>query len=313
MPQQSFDAYVTHLNSLSQELYYSGSLQDAIVLVEANVQAAQTLEMPAETRARLLMNYVELLIADMMLSGREANTIEPVLDIAQVATDATNSQALQVEILLLRGQLTHQIALSSEEGDFAHSLEFTQPALQLCRELDNTELLCKALFWVGLAHQFLEETEDARTHFEEACAVAREHHHRLPLSYSVRHLGFLQAADGDLESARASLEESLALREELQFLPYLPFSHISVAEIARQQGDVEAAHQHLEKAASFAEDTKNQRARMMAFVGLGQLADEAGDDSTARANYQQALEIAEALQHAGYQAHIGQLLAELKG
>jgi tetratricopeptide (TPR) repeat protein len=128
--------------------------------------------------------------------------------------------------------------------------------------------MSQALFCLGLAHERLQEKEQARDSYQRALDLALRSDAKEEASYAYRHLaGLTEDKEQQLEYALQSLQ----LREEIGFKRTLPYSHLLVCDMYLQRHDLEKAQEYCQSAFQLAEAMEMKNALMMVYYSQGEI------------------------------------------
>lgn len=162
--------------------------------------------------------------------------------------------AVEADLALARGRSLHARYLADQHED-PRELPLFERAAELYQRLGDARGEGEALFWVGTFYQVLRgDHAVARPLLERSRDLATQAQDTLTLSYAVRHLGFADAAAGQLQAAGEQLAESVRLRREIGFMPGVAAGVLAQAELAQESGDREQALALIDEAAVIARD-----------------------------------------------------------
>jgi hypothetical protein len=163
--------------------------------------------------------------------------------------------AVEADLVLARGRVLHARFLADRAEDPAELALFTRAA-DLYRALGDQRGTAEAVFWVAMWHQVVRGDHAAAAPLlTEADELARGCGDRLTESYALRHLAFVEQADGHPARARELLARSTTLRRELGFGPGVAANLVGLAYLAAESGDRDAATAHLAEAGSLARES----------------------------------------------------------
>jgi predicted ATPase/DNA-binding SARP family transcriptional activator len=153
------------------------------------------------------------------------------------------SGAASVRAEALRGAST----LALRQGDYAAARALAEESLQLCQQLDDTEL---ARAHVSLANALgsLGERGRAQTLYTEAAAAFRAAGRTWELANVLLNMGDLALNAGDLEAAERIVSESLSLCRVLGEEAGVAVNLGNLAFIALERGDADSAYARLAEA-----------------------------------------------------------------
>jgi tetratricopeptide (TPR) repeat protein len=158
--------------------------------------------------------------------------------------------AAEANLALARGRILHAKFLLERTEDPRELALFTQAAT-LFRAVGDSRGEGEALFWVGTVHQVIRrDNVTALPLFDRSYQLASAAGDKLTVSYALRHLGFVDAAEGRPDVARERFEESVRLRREVGFLPGVAAGLLTLA----QHTDRDRARELLDEATSVAKE-----------------------------------------------------------
>jgi tetratricopeptide (TPR) repeat protein len=158
--------------------------------------------------------------------------------------------ATEAALALARGRILHAKFLLERKEDPRELALFTQAAT-LFKAVGDERGEGEALFWAGTVHQVIRgDNVTTLPLFERSYQLASTAGDRLTVSYALRHLGFVDAAEGRPDVARERFEESVRLRREVGFLPGVAAGLLTLA----QHADRDRALELLEEATSVAKE-----------------------------------------------------------
>lgn len=159
---------------------------------------------------------------------------------------------LEADLALARGKVVHARFLDQRVED-PGELPLFERAAELYRGLGDERGEAEALFWVGTFHQVVREDHaTALPSFERSRELATRVGDRLTLSYVLRHLGFVEQAEGRVAAARDLFLESTALRRSVGFHAGVAANLVGLAYLSAELGEPDVARQHLDEAADLA-------------------------------------------------------------
>jgi tetratricopeptide (TPR) repeat protein len=167
---------------------------------------------------------------------------------ALVAADR-ELDGVEADLALARGRVVHARFLARRVEEPAELPLFEQAA-ELYRRAGDERGEAEALFWVATFHQVVRDDHDtAAPVLERARELAIGAGDDRTLSYVLRHLGFVEQAEGRVPAARALFEESTELRRKIGFHAGVAANLVGLAYLADDPG---AALAHLDEAAAVA-------------------------------------------------------------
>ena len=185
----------------------------------------------------------------------------------------TATYAAAAAVLALRGPLSLSLALGGQALTVLH----------------NRSLRGRVVGVLAEHEQMAGKPLDARDHFEEARAIARDAGDQRGEGVVLGNLGNLHSEQGRMEEARAHYEQALAIHRELgdRQLEGSALRNLGILNLV--QGRTEEARAHFEQALAIHRDVGNRRAEGVVLSNLGNLHREQGRMDEARAHYEQAL------------------------
>lgn len=157
---------------------------------------------------------------------------------------------VEADLALARGRVAHARFLDQrveEPGELA----LFERAATLYRDLGDSHGEAEALFWVGTFHQVVRDDHGtALPLFERARELAAGD--GLTLSYVLRHLGFVEQANGRVAAARDLFLESTRLRREVGFDAGVAANLVGLAHLSAELGEPDVARGYLDEAADLA-------------------------------------------------------------
>lgn len=169
-------------------------------------------------------------------------------DAALVAADR-ELDGVEADLALARGRVVHARFLARRVEDPAE-LPLFERAAALHRRAGDERGEAEALFWVGTFHQVVRGDHDtAAPVLRRAQELATSAGDDLTLSYVLRHLGFVEQAEGRVPAARELFTESTELRRKVGFRAGVAANLVGLAYLADEPA---AAHAYLDEAAAVA-------------------------------------------------------------
>jgi len=176
------------------------------------------------------------------------------------------------------------------EREFAKATVYVNRAIASLQEGGDVRAQSDAVHQLGLIHMQKRELERARELFDESLALDREAGERSWMRGEYhRHVGFIDAMNGDWEAALSHFEASLAFRKEAGAIDASLFAAISLASALIETGDVAAAEPYLVYALQIARGIRSPVGTARASIVLGRMYEQLGRQAEARAAYEATL------------------------
>lgn len=157
--------------------------------------------------------------------------------------------AVDADLALARGRVVHARFLVRRVEDPAE-LPLFERAAELYHRVGDERGAAEALFWVATYHQVVRGDHDtAAPVLGRARDLATRAGDDLTLSYVLRHLGFVEQAEGRVPAARKLFAESTELRRKVGFQAGVAANLVGLAYLADDPGEARA---HLDEAAAVA-------------------------------------------------------------
>lgn len=200
----------------------------------------------------------------LMLQARYDEALEA---IGAMLTDAQASGDVAGQARALHAMSTTHTRL----GNSREALQTAEEAAGVLRRSDAsfpTEL-ADVLKRLGWAHLRLGHIDEARTHGEEALALAEDIEHHRGLRGTLNLLGALNAALGSYEQAAGYFERALRVTQDLGDRIGEGRALLNLGEVARLQGDFERAAAMSRQALAIQQELgdRDQRALTMSNIG----------------------------------------------
>jgi tetratricopeptide (TPR) repeat protein len=159
---------------------------------------------------------------------------------------------VEADLALTRGRLMHARFLERRVED-PDELSLFERAIELFRRLGDERGEAEALFWLGTFHQVVRaDHTTALPSLTRAQELATRADDRLTLSYVLRHLGFVEQAEGRVAAARDLFVESTRLRREIGFHAGVAANLVGLAYISVELGEPAKSRELLDEAADLA-------------------------------------------------------------
>ncbi len=182
---------VDRLCELTFAYYRDGRLRDAFRVLRSGeelIENAADGDVHKYDQARLALAHGFVFVQDTFYSNVG---YDQAIDQAQRARRLAES-AGSVELVAsaddLIGMAYHFRALHTGDDKYEQALILFRSALATREDLQDTRGIAESLFHIGLVHQRMGNSEEARRYYEHALDTATVHGHKLEESYSLRHL-----------------------------------------------------------------------------------------------------------------------------
>src|SRR5262249_2990851 len=146
---EQYTALTQAICDISESYYYLGRLADALRLLEAGLHIVEAPEMRPRDRARLLLQYGELLTTQMFLANGDFDTTMAMLARAQQLAVDEQDQQLLGHALNLIGQATYFNTLNTDGSDWDTPLAYLERAVEQHEVAGDTRGLSDSLFHIG--------------------------------------------------------------------------------------------------------------------------------------------------------------------
>ena len=292
---EQFRILLLTLEKTAQSYFIFGQLEKALQLLQIGMQLLSMPEVTPQEQVRLRLSYGNMLaiktnfanasVEDALAVLKEAKHLAAELDDAQLLADAFNGIGY-----------AHYVAASNRrEGDPHMILDYFQGALERRRILHDDRGISESLFYVGLISELLGQKEIARTSYTQSLQIAQQQGYAREAFEALRHLGFLEQAQGNFSQAQQYFTESLHQLEHAGIHVYLPFAHIVIADVCLMQGNVEMAASHCQKALDLARKMDIKKALIFSLLISGRICQEKQEKVQARDYFEQAFVVAQAI------------------
>jgi tetratricopeptide repeat protein len=194
-------------------------------------------------------------------------------DAALVGADR-ELDGVEADLALARGRVMHARFLARRVEDPAE-LPLFERAAGLYQRVGDGRGEAEALFWVATYHQVIHDDHDtAAPVLRRARELAASAGDDLTLSYVLRHLGFVEKAEGRVPAARELFIESTELRRKVGFHAGVAANLVGLAYLT---GEPDAAHAYLDEAAAVATECGADAVLGWVDEARGKLGQEPGD------------------------------------
>ena len=206
----------------------------------------------------------------------------------------------QLRGLLLRVDGSHQTThlakaiavfadLSYRQGNYISSFMAFDESLAIWRDVDDKRGIAFSLRGLGNVHLARGNLALARSLYEQSLQICHEMGDRNGLAFCLSNLGLVAWNEGDYVTARKLMEESLNLRREMGDPGGIAYVLNLLGTVASSQGDYTAARQLNEESLAIKRELNDRWGIAYALDGLGMLAAVEGDHTLARARFTESL------------------------
>jgi tetratricopeptide (TPR) repeat protein len=293
VPQQ-YGILFSTMHKIATAYVYAGRLNDATKLLSSFADIATHDDVSDRMQVEMLLEYANW---ETYRVAMEGGAYEGALQAIKKAQSLMMSKIQRGRVLDLSGNIEYFIAQNSAERDFTKAQALFHASIITLAEADSPNELCWAVFHVGLTHQYSDEADDARAHFQRAEKLARTHNLALESSYIMRHLGFLLQAEEKYEDALEALKESLAIREKLGFKLFLPLSYMAVARVYQQMEQKHDALKYYEEAVKQARKFGITRQLMLVLLSYSSMLEDLNRKDDVLKILKEAQPYAKAIEH----------------
>lgn len=258
---------------------------------ERQLERAATLAGPDDPRRQL---QIQLELARVLASRAtyKDQPFEPALATAQSGLE--RARELADPALLAEGLLTWAITHYNHQfrvavPDYVPMRKALTEALPAFERSRDPRGQAEALFYLGLAHERLDERPQARATYERALAIAQPAGDALMQAYLYRHLADFQKERHGLAGVLDFHQRCLRLREEIGFATGIVFASLAVGETLVEMKQPEQARPHYQRALEVARRTGVARGEAYAQAGLAGVDQAVNKPAGAREHAREAL------------------------
>ena len=158
-----------------------------------------------------------------------------------------------------------------EKGQYAQSLQHSQTALELYRELGRPDGVSMALASIGDIYLIIKDYPSAISSYIQALADRERVVNQHVLLKPIMNLGIISYEQGDFKKAQDHLEETLFLIQKLGSSPYLPETYYYLGKLAEKYGDTEEAFCYTRNAEASSIDISSLRLKYKSKLRLAEL------------------------------------------
>ncbi len=279
----------------AQSYFLLGQAEQALQLLQIGMQLIQMPEVMPREQAKLKLSYGNMLAIKTNFENAPVEDALAVLeDVKQFAVKLDDTQLL-ADTLNSIGYAYYVAASNKREGDPRMILTYFQEALEHRRVLHDDRGISESLFYVGLISELLDQKEVARISYTQSLQIAQQQDYPREAFEALRHLGFLEQAEGNFPQAQHYFIESLYQLEHAGIQIYLPFAHIVIADVCLGQGIVEIASLHGKTALELARKMNIKKAHIFSLLSLGYVCQEKQEKDQAKGYFERAYAVAQAV------------------
>ena len=170
-----------------------------------------------------------------------------------------------------------------------------EEALSLYEALGDLSGQAIALFHIGLTYQQDGKNAESRPYFLRSASAAERADDPATLSFPVRHLGYLFAAEGNLDEALRYQRRCLFLRIRGGLTLNVPYAYIAVGEAEFAKGEFVRARVYYNDALEMGREQHSDGATLDAHMSLGKVDERENHKDIALRHYLEAITLAEKL------------------
>jgi len=182
-------------------------------------------------------------------------------------------------------------ALAMYQGDLSRAEELARTSQSLCRELQDTPGVMRALVVLGGVAEFTGDYARSTAYHTECLELARERGDQPLIIISLSNLADVAAAQSDLDQAAELYQESLALARQQQSPRNIAMALTNLGKMALRRGELEDAALFLAEALAIARGFEEARGIAENLLPLGHVALACGNRPRAVAHYVEALDL----------------------
>ncbi|MBL8296743.1 MAG: GGDEF domain-containing protein [Rhodanobacteraceae bacterium] len=211
-----------------------------------------------------------------------------------------NDRAGEAQVLMNLGTVHRDL------GDFARALELQIAALELRRSLGGTERLDLSYRNIALLYREIEDTEQAKIHFEAALESSRRNLDPQSLAGALGSYASFSNDIGDAAAALTMAQQARAIDASMGNRPYVGLENVEIGRaLIRLDRDSEATAV-LQDALEIGRGLAHREITGNALLHLGRLALRAGDSALATKHLDEAIRI---LSQAGLKSGLSEAYA----
>jgi predicted ATPase/DNA-binding SARP family transcriptional activator/DNA-binding CsgD family transcriptional regulator len=199
-------------------------------------------------------------------------------------------------------------ALAMYQGDLERAADLASASQDLCRELQDTGGVIRALVILGCVAEFAGDYVRAAANHSECLDLARQAADIPLVTISLSNLADVAAAQGDLERAHDLYDESLRLARRERLPRNVAMALTNLGKVALRRGEPDQAELLLAEALAMARALEEARGIAENLLPLGHIALLRGNRRQALTDYAEALDL---YHRGGFQGGIAQCMESL--
>ncbi len=178
-------------------------------------------------------------------------------------------------------------------GDMSEALEHLQRALQLYKQSNHSEGICRSLLPIGSVYLHRGDYERAMEYFEESLAIARQFKIQWVTTACILSIGVVNAHRGELDAALECFVQALSASEQTGNRFMMSNTLSNIANIHDRRGDYDRSIEANERSLSIARELGDRTNVGMRLANIGIVLVNLGDCQRALECFEQALTLAE--------------------
>lgn len=271
-----------------------------IVDLADRVQAMPTLEVRHRTTVDWVAGSANLVLGKAAAAQAHLNAG---LEVARSARDRHN----EARFLCALGE-------QREPGSDPNlAFPILAEALSIAAEVGDDELACRAKSAQGILCYELGHFAEARQHYEEALARARQIDDKRWQGGILGNLGILMFGEGQLDEAQALYAECLAIAQRTGDRRWEGNMRCNLGMLRFEKGSIEQARIDFEESLAMARAMGHARLECTVLCNLGIVLEASGESAAARDRYEAAVrlanELADRRTEGQFRGYLGSLLA----
>jgi tetratricopeptide (TPR) repeat protein len=204
---------------------------------------------------------------------------------------------------LHEGIILNSMGMIAFEGkDPTSALDYLEKALQIAREIKQTELEIKVANNLGnVAGSLRGDFSVARRYYEQAIAIVHQWGDRYAEGLLLSNLAWVMGMQGDLGSARVYHQQALIIAREIGNPYQEAYTLINLSSAAAVQGDSAAASETARQAYDISQKLGDHRGESLSLLNLGHAMFQAEEFEQARDAYTRCIEVSKRLELPGFE------------
>ncbi|MBA4318198.1 MAG: hypothetical protein C0412_07340 [Flavobacterium sp.] len=282
--------YVNYLCELSESYYYEGKIDDAVKIMESNLE--HLMISTDELKSKFMAQYSKVLYYKHSVQGNEyERPIELIKDAIALTEKITNSFRL-ANLYDLMGLALYSQAFST--GKFKIAESYYYKALKLRRQINDKRGIIETIFHLGLIKDYGEnEKKQAMLLYRKGYSLAKKGSYKVELSYLARHIASILMSVGKLDSAQYYFNISLNARKEVGLKLFLAPAFSALGDVMAEKKEFARAIYYYSEAIQNSKQNKAYRFQINALLSMGDIELKLNNPIGALNLYKEALEISE--------------------